>query len=62
MKWLMVLMILSNFACNGGQPDTPASSSDSTINAIDPKGTIRDTAQYKIDTAGSDSASNGLTH
>jgi hypothetical protein len=62
MKYLLVSICFLCFACNNSKTVRPANSSDSAMKAIDPKGTISDTSQYPIDSAGKDSASTGVTH
>jgi len=62
MKYLFILLFFLTAACNNSETVTSASSSDSSIKAIDPNGTIRDTSQYDLDTLHSDSASQGVTH
>ena len=61
-KLILIVMTLMLLACNNGEPVTSTKSSDSSIKAIDPKGTIRDTSQYPVDSIHHDSATSGLTH
>ena len=62
MKNLFLIVTIGLLACNSGEPVTSTESSDSAIKAIDPKGNIRDTSQYPIDTAAKDSITTGVTH
>jgi len=61
MRWLVILVVLLN-ACNSNEVQTPVKSSDSSVKAIDPKGTLGDTTNFPIDSLRSDSNSRGLTH
>lgn len=62
MKWFLIFIAFICFACNNGETVTETNSSDSSIKAIDPGKTIRDTSQYSIDSSGKDSSSTGVTH
>ena len=62
MKYLLIVLVFFITACNNSESLTSTSSSDSSIQAIDPSGNIRDTAQYNVDTTDVDSSGKGLTH
>ena len=61
MKGLLFLIVFVVMACNNGETVTETKSSDSSMEAIDPKRTIRDTSQYPVDRA-RDSTNTGVTH
>jgi hypothetical protein len=61
MKYALISILVFLFSCNNSQPVTRTPSSDSAINAIDPKGTISDTSQYFLDSSRGDSGNTGLT-